>query len=407
MKKLITLMLSLAVAGLLSTAAHAADAQATEAKVVKVTGSATVTLPGQSGAVALTEGMSLPAGSVVTTGAGSEVDIQPMAGTLTAIRANSSVSLDELSVTKNDAGVVTKQTAQIALKSGNVVSTLDPARKAINNYGVRTPKGVAAARGTVYSVGVTVDGATTSVATLTGSVTITTAAGVSYQVDIGTGMVIGGTGFTGEAVSLASLVAAEGSTDGAITQAIAAAVETVSASVASGATSGDAAVSILAAVVNVASQANPAAAASFTTTAVAAVASPTASLGSAGSTQAAAAVTEAAVQGAVQTLVATGNTAAAQTVTTQVAAAATTAATSTTGSTITNTSTITSAAATGAVTGTTNAGAPAASAPVVTAPAAPSSPNSPPPAQVVVPPTTSTPITPVDPTVVSPSGGQQ
>ena len=58
------------------------------------------------------------------------------------------------------------------LKQGKVLSTLDPARKAINRYGVRTPKGVAAARGTVYAVRVDVMGS--SIATMSAESSETT-----------------------------------------------------------------------------------------------------------------------------------------------------------------------------------------------------------------------------------------
>lgn len=403
MKKLIALLSSVALACLFASAVHAADAQATEAKVVKVTGPATVTLPGQTEAVALTVGMSLPSGAVITTGAGGEVDIQPMAGTLTAVRANTSVSLDELSVTKNSAGVVTKQTAQLGLKSGNVVSTLDPGRKAINNYGIRTPKGVAAARGTTYGVGVSVtDGE--SVATMAGTVTFTTADGVAYVVDIGTGMVISAGGVAPSApVSLATLVADEAAAgtagdENSITSAITAAVATVSAAVQNNTIglSADGAATALAAVVKVATQANPTAAATYTSQAVAAVTAPGSA--TAGNASAAAqAVTEAATQGAVTAVVKSGGDAAAvQSVTDKITTAATDSINS--NSSVTKTDVL-GAAAAGAATATQNNQD---LTPTVTTPA--TSPNSSP---TVVPPAASTPITPVDVTAISPSGGTQ
>ncbi len=307
MKKLFTLFSSVAIAGLLATAAYAADAQAAEAKVVKVTGSAMVTLPGQTEAVALVEGQSLPAGSVITTGEGATVDIQPMAGTLTTIRANSAVSLDELSVTKDSAGVVTKQTAQLGLKSGNVVSALDPARKSINNYGIRTPKGVAAARGTVYSVTVNVTGGT-KVCTMAGTVTLTpVGGGAPIMVDIGTGAVLNADG-TSTGGTLAQLIAAEGA-GGEIASAVAAAVTSVATavqtgaitSVTAGASDAQTAVTMLAAVVRVASQANPTSAATFAAQAVTAVTAQGSSVSPAAAEAAAQGMAEAAAQGAALT----------------------------------------------------------------------------------------------------------
>jgi len=93
MKKIYALILSVAIVSLSTATSWAAEAQATEAKVLKITGSATVQLPGQSAAVALVEGMSLPAGSTITTGAGSEVQVQPFAGGLSSVGQNSTVAL--------------------------------------------------------------------------------------------------------------------------------------------------------------------------------------------------------------------------------------------------------------------------------------------------------------------------
>ena len=421
MKKIYALILSVAIVSLSTATSWAAEAQATEAKVLKITGSATVQLPGQSAAVALVEGMSLPAGSTITTGAGSEVQVQPFAGGLASVAQNSTVALEELSVNKDSSGVVTKQTATLNLKSGNLVSTLDPSRKSINNYGVRTPKGVAAARGTVYSVTVSQTGST--VATLSGTVTLTpVGGGTPIVIDIGSGMIVGADGVA-TTTSLASLVQAEaaagtGGNEGSMTEAVSQAVAAVTSAVANnsissvttGSTDASTAVTVLAAVVNVASQANPSSAAAFTQAAVTAVSAPNSAVPASGASAATAAVTEAAVQGAVQTVVTqnAGNPAAAQAaaaaVTNEVATAATSAATSS-GSQV-STAVINAAANTGATTGTTNANA--ATGATVTPPAPVVPPTEAPPAETpatpVVPPV-STPITPVDPTVVSPSGG--
>ncbi|MBP6507195.1 MAG: FecR domain-containing protein [Opitutaceae bacterium] len=251
MKKLAVLFLSVALLGLSATTARAAEAQATEAKVIKVTGSATALLPGQSGAVAITQGMNLPVGSSITTDAGATVDIQALAGALTTIRQNSTVVIEELSVNKNGEGVVTKQTAMLNLKSGNLASALDPAMKRINNYGVRTPKGVAAARGTVYTVSVTLT--TTTVATLSGTVTLTpVGGGASIVIDIATGMavtLIDGQP-TGEPQPLATLMANEAADntsgdENSITTAVTQAQQTIDDAISSGAITNPSSVVIL------------------------------------------------------------------------------------------------------------------------------------------------------------------
>ncbi len=98
MKKLAALLLSVTLLGLSVTTGYAADEQATEAKVIKVTGAATVLLPGQAEAVALTAGMNIPVGATLTTGAGAQVELQALAGGFTTISQNSTVIMEELSV---------------------------------------------------------------------------------------------------------------------------------------------------------------------------------------------------------------------------------------------------------------------------------------------------------------------
>ncbi|MSU48984.1 MAG: hypothetical protein EXS37_07855 [Opitutus sp.] len=168
MKKL--LALTVAAALLAMTGARAAET-ATKALVLKIIGSsAQVLLPGASAATVLAEGAQLPEGATIITGAGTEVYLKPFEGAVSTIKENSTVGLEKLSV-ESSGGTVSQQTATLDLKSGNIVSSLDPAKKKINNYGVRTPKGVAAARGTTYTV--SLDGGTYTIVTGTGTVTIT------------------------------------------------------------------------------------------------------------------------------------------------------------------------------------------------------------------------------------------
>ena len=141
-------------------------AAADEAKVIKLTGAAEMMLPGATVATPLALNTPIPEGATVTTAAGAELSVEAMPGVIATIKAASTVVVEKLSSVKNG-DTITEQTATLNLKQGNIVSTLDPAKKAINRYGVRTPKGVAAARGTVYSVKVDVTGS--SIATLSGT----------------------------------------------------------------------------------------------------------------------------------------------------------------------------------------------------------------------------------------------
>jgi hypothetical protein len=80
------------------------------------------------------------------------------------------VGLEEVSTTTTG-GKVTEEKMLLDLKSGNIVAKLNPAKKGVNNYAVRTPKGVAAARGTVFTV--SYQGTSYSIAVINGNVEVT------------------------------------------------------------------------------------------------------------------------------------------------------------------------------------------------------------------------------------------
>ncbi len=145
-----------------------AQSTATEATVARVTGTVTATLADGS-TVTVTEGTKLPQGATITTGDKSEAFLVSHGDTTSVIAANSVVEIAELSTT-SAGGKVTEQKATLDLKSGNLVAKLNPAKKSVNQYAVRTPKGVAAARGTVFTV--QYKGGTYSIAVVNGVVTV-------------------------------------------------------------------------------------------------------------------------------------------------------------------------------------------------------------------------------------------
>jgi hypothetical protein len=118
---------------------------------------------------ALTPGMKVPQGATIKTGADGDVYIESHAGYITSIKKDSEVAVAELSVT-TEGGKVKEEKTLLDLKSGNLVAKLDPTKKAVNNYQVRTPKGVAAARGTVFTV--QYKGGNYSIAVVNGVVTV-------------------------------------------------------------------------------------------------------------------------------------------------------------------------------------------------------------------------------------------
>jgi len=141
--------------------ALAQDTLSNQATIVGVGGSATVTLPDGTTSPAV-NGAKLPAGATIKTGADGKVMLQAFTGTIATVDKNTEVSLAELSTTSAN-GKVTQETTTIDLKNGNLVSALDPSKKSVNNYKVRTPKGVAAARGTSFEVSIWI--ATTDIST--------------------------------------------------------------------------------------------------------------------------------------------------------------------------------------------------------------------------------------------------
>lgn len=190
---------SLFIAGLVSLTAVCAQAAEvlSEAVVLKLSGPAQAVFPGKTESVAIKVGDKLPQGTAITTSATSEVEIQVFPGTTSTIKPGTKVELEKLSLTSSS-GVVTKQSAIVNVKIGSVVSNLDPAKKAINDYGVRTPKGVAAARGTIYQVFVFADGSSIT-HVIKGSVTfINPVTGKSVTVKAGEAVKVDGTGSIGE-----------------------------------------------------------------------------------------------------------------------------------------------------------------------------------------------------------------
>ena len=147
--------------------AAATLAGAADAHIVKKVGdgSAFFTVEGEAPQpITGAANQTVPEHAQITTGPGVEVYVETFAGAIATVRQNSVVTLQEISVGA-------KRKARLNLKSGEIVSTVDPSRKNDTDYGIVTPTGVAAARGTVYAVRV-VGNTNTSVGTLSGIVEI-------------------------------------------------------------------------------------------------------------------------------------------------------------------------------------------------------------------------------------------
>jgi hypothetical protein len=109
-------------------------------------GDVKVTAKGSSAAAPAVIGQKLPEGTTIVTADGASVLIESHQGITTSLISRTSAVIGSHSV--NVEGV---RTAVIELKQGTTVSVLDPSKRAINNFSVRTPKGVAVAQGTTYT----------------------------------------------------------------------------------------------------------------------------------------------------------------------------------------------------------------------------------------------------------------
>lgn len=294
---------------LLVSAAFARDARV--ANLIG-SGSATVKMPDGT-TKPVTKNMTIPVGAEITT-TGVEVFLETSPGALAAIKPNSVIAVSSLA----DHGTVAE--TELSLTKGSVINTIDPTKKGSIDYKVRTQRGVAAAKATVYSVSLSTDGGSTSVATLSGTVTLTpVGGGTPIVINLGTGMVISGGGATASAPVALSSVSAGSELATAIDQAVTTVATAVQTNAVTDLSSGSAA-ALLTAVVNVASQAQPTKAATYTQQAVTAATAPGSAVtsGTGGSTGAAvntvSAISEAAAKGATETLVKSGNTTTAATV---------------------------------------------------------------------------------------------
>lgn len=276
-------VVALCLAGaMLATTARAVDAP-TDATIERLlgTGSATVFVNGQ--AQRAREGMTLHADDAIETDGAIEAYIRVGTGVVATVKPNSRLSVDALSGTES----------QLFLARGRLVNEIDRNRPNARPYRVRTGKGIAAARGTSFTVA---DDAT-------GFSITTTADGVQFSTSSGAQIVVqaGQVFYTapGQALSTTPIPLATASANAAVADILRDAVTTAATVVQNniGGISADSATNIVAQVVAVAAGALPAEAATFTMQAVTAVTASTAATATNAGT-AAATITSAAVSAA-------------------------------------------------------------------------------------------------------------
>lgn len=198
----------------------------------------------------LQAGATLPAGAMIQTGSGAEVSLRFFDGTVANLLGDSELSIERLEADVQGGRNVT-ETTTLNLQRGTVVASLDPAKKGITQFSVRTPRGVAVAKGTVFAVRVTQDKANATVGTMSGVVTFVTDRG---EINVAFGQASTG----GSVQTVAEAVAADPSLASVFLEA----AVSVANAIAQGAITNTAGTpnlveGVLAAVVKVAAEANP------------------------------------------------------------------------------------------------------------------------------------------------------
>lgn len=242
------------------------------AKVLSVIGTVSVELPGAAGTITPKEGDLLPKGSIVKTEAASELYFAPYKGVIATLRPVSQMEIEKISLTTAQ-GVLKKQTAIVKLKDGTLVSMIDPTFRDVTDYGVRTPKGIAHANGTAFSI--TVQGSQFSITTTADTVTLTAADGQTFAIKAGTVVTTAADGAIQPPVSLSQAVVSNPSLTPLLQNAVATVTQVVQNNV--GGLSNDAALNLLTKVIATASAALPSQTVAFTNQALTAVSAPSSS----------------------------------------------------------------------------------------------------------------------------------
>ncbi len=138
---------NLAVIGVIAfMAMEHAKAAPKSGNVTVVVGNVTVTPPNGGAPKALKAGDVVVIGSTVKTGADSRAVIVMTATSAVRIAANSEVVIAEMKESETEPKVL------LDLKSGSLGALLKPGVQANMDFRVKTPSGVAAARGTFFAV---------------------------------------------------------------------------------------------------------------------------------------------------------------------------------------------------------------------------------------------------------------
>lgn len=177
-------------------------------RVLSVSGEATIQMPGEAAPRAVQKGDTVVVGARIITGDGARVIITPLPGVNSIIAPKSDVVIERVSETRAPGASVTQHTAVLDLRTGAVTTDLQKREGVALDYGVRTARGLAGARGTTYTIGVNEAGVQT-VVVADGVITLTLADGRIISLVPGQVSITRPDGSTQAVSSAAELAAAE------------------------------------------------------------------------------------------------------------------------------------------------------------------------------------------------------
>jgi len=143
-------------------------AEPATAVVKHASGDVRFALPGTADYHPIKVGQRLDAGTHIKTGKASEAIIVTVPGAAVKVDANTITTLGDMDYTKDAAQGVASRKTTVELDEGTLSALIDPKTSSQTDFKIRTPQGVAAARGTFYAV--TVQHSETFVAVKNGKV---------------------------------------------------------------------------------------------------------------------------------------------------------------------------------------------------------------------------------------------
>jgi hypothetical protein len=127
------------------------EAAPVDARVFSVSGKVEAAPPGSTEFAQIREGQTLKDGTMLRTASDGRATVVTTPGSAVRIEPDTQLTLNEMAFeTKN--GKIAERRARIDLQSGTVSALIDRKTPNVTDFKVRTPQGIAAARGTFFAV---------------------------------------------------------------------------------------------------------------------------------------------------------------------------------------------------------------------------------------------------------------